>query len=722
MPSRSSIYSTVPSRFVNPAITRGNTFHYFEGLPDKSYHYSSSRSGLRKKLCAFCSEYCTMIERTIGATIPYPCWLFVILFCACHIIVDINTVTALTAPLPKTTTTTGQLRIDTPYKFVVLGGTGKIGTAVAAHLSHRLSSSSSTSSSSVIEQCEIILVGRRRPEEGKNGNENKYFQAALQEIEDLLSLWEDDNEGSNNGSPKITYQYCPDIWQKGALDNILLGGSSSLSSSNNDMNNNIPVSCVIHTAGPYSERLPTVLDACIDHKIPVYVDVSDPVEFLESSLERHQSAIESGTTAILAAGAFPGMSNVLAMEAAAAATATATSKATTAKQAVVKDVRFNYFTKGLGGSGTVNLYITNLGFGDDMVMFEKGIRTRFDDLSGRLLGKVDFFINNEDDDDDDNNDNDNNSSWNKDDNDKAKTRVGTQKVFAWPFPEAVTVGKELSITGSSSSAMGTAPEIWNDMLGLLVDLIPRNWWRSRKFSKFLADFSEPLVLATDFAMRKLSSSSSSSSGEGDCGETHAMRIDVITEAEVSDSATATTGSSTTTHQQMTSIVQCHDSFRICVGQSCAEFALDALLENPSTSTMAATDTTASSTCTTGGVYLPEQRYRNDKDRTRIVSKLTNTPGTFAYVGPVTIKARPVSANIAEATRREEVDRIVLKQTPTPGLICNGSPIEIMIERKEPVERQGATDAADGDDRRPTTLPVYPTDVREIVEATQNRIR
>jgi hypothetical protein len=657
---------------------------------------------------------------TIGTTISCPCWLFVILFCACHIIVDINTVTALTAPLPKTTTT-GQLRIDTPYKFVVLGGTGKIGTAVAAHLSHRLSLSSTSSSSSVIEQCEIILVGRRRPEGGKNGNENEYFQAALQEIEDLLSLWRD-KKGSNNGAPKITYQYCSDIWQKGAIDDILLGGSSSSSSSssNNDMNNNIPVSCVIHTAGPYSERLPTVLDACIDNKIPVYVDVSDPIEFLESSLERHQSAIESGTTAILAAGAFPGMSNVLAMEAAAAATATTK---TTAKQAVVKDVRFNYFTKGLGGSGTVNLYITNLGFGDDMVMFEKGIRTRFDDLSGRLLGIVDFFINNEDD-DDDNNDNDNNSSWNKDDNDKAKLRVGTQKVFAWPFPEAVTVGKELSITGASSSAMGTAPEIWNDMLGLLVDLIPRNWWRSRKFSKFLADFSEPLVLATDFAMRKLSSSSSS--GEGDCGETHAMRIDVITETEeVSDSATDTTGSSTTTHQKMTSIVQCHDSFRICVGQSCAEFALDALLENPSTSTKTATDTTTSSTCTTGGVYLPEQRYRDDKDRTRIVSKLTNTPGTFAYVGPVTINARPVSANNAEATTREEVDRIVLKQTPTPGLICNGSPIEIRIERMEPAERQRATYAAAADvddDRRPTTLPVYPTDVREIVEATQNRIR
>jgi hypothetical protein len=32
----------------------------------------------------------------------------------------------------------------------------------------------------------------------------------------------------------------------------------------------------------------------------------------------------------------------------------------------IEDVGFNYFTAGLGGSGDVNLYITNLGFGDEM--------------------------------------------------------------------------------------------------------------------------------------------------------------------------------------------------------------------------------------------------------------------------------------------------------------------------------------------------------------------
>jgi short subunit dehydrogenase-like uncharacterized protein len=66
------------------------------------------------------------------------------------------------------------------------------------------------------------------------------------------------------------------------------------------------VTCVIHTAGPYysDERSPTVLDAVIAAKIPVYVDVSDPIPFLEASLAKNEEAIKSQTTALCAAGAF----------------------------------------------------------------------------------------------------------------------------------------------------------------------------------------------------------------------------------------------------------------------------------------------------------------------------------------------------------------------------------------------------------------------------------
>lgn len=574
-------------------------------------------------------------------------------------------------------------------RFVVLGGTGKIGTAVAAHLSHELSSLASNEENGA-SGCEIVLVGRR-PSSGDN---NDYFEGALEEIEELLAL-SNDEKSNISLRPKITYECVPDIWEKGALDPVLLGSCVSG-----------PVTCVLHTAGPYADRSePTVLDACIDFKIPVYVDVSDPVEFLETSLERHESAIASGTTAILAAGAFPGMSNVLAMEAAGAAAKTAAAAAASGEsETTVRDVRFNYFTKGLGGSGTINLYITNLGFGDPMVMHEKGKRTVFEDLSGRLLGKVDFFI----DQDDNNHKEDEDASW-EDDNTRARSRVGTQKVFAWPFPEAATVASELSIAGSSSSAMGTAPDLWNDMLGLLVDLVPRNWWRSRRFSKFLADFSEPLVLATDLAMSKLSLDD-----DGDCGETHAMRVDVVTETENKATGQAT--------KSMTSIVQCHDSFRRCVGQSCAEFALDALFEH-------CDGIQSGATTVRTGVYLPEQRYREASDRERIVRRLTSTPGTFCYTGPVEVLPREVEAFVARDVRSDEaeievpLDRIRLKNTPTPGLICNGAPVEIRLERREALsadekeERQQALEQ-----KQQQKFPVYPTAVREIVQAMKNRQR
>ena len=590
--------------------------------------------------------------------------------------------TALSLPTPSASGSAGA-------KIVVLGGTGKIGTAVAAHLSHRLSSPTIRRQHPVPDNCEIVLVGRQPPSE--DGTDNESFRGALREIEELLDLSSPTGDSDPSLRPKITYEWVPDIWEPGAVDSVLLGGSGP------------PVSCVVHTAGPYADRPgPTVLDSCIDFKIPVYVDVSDPVDFLEDSLKRHDSAVAAGTTAVLAAGAFPGMSNVLALEAAEAAAAKRSGDGASQATTTVRDVRFNYFTKGLGGSGTINLYITNIGFGDPMIVHDRGQRTRFDDLSGRLLGTVDFFLREDD----------VVEAPRRKDNARARDRVGTQKVFAWPFPEAATVASELSIAGSSSAAMGTAPDLWNDMLGLLVDLVPRPWWRSRGFSKFLADFSEPLVLATDLAMRKLSGGGPGDGG--DCGETHAMRVDVVTETR--DEAT---GEAT---ESLVSIVQCHDSFRRCVGQSCAEFTLDAWFEHldnrPKT-----------------GVCLPEQRYRGADDRERIVPRITSTPGTFCYTGPVEVASRTVppggaSGDDDAAAGDAAPDRIFLKTTPTPGLICNGAPMEIRLERGD---GDGDNDESgtppgpsppDGDrpPRNAPKLPVFPTEVRDIVRALRDRPR
>ena len=229
----------------------------------------------------------------------------------------------------------------------------------------------------------------------------------------------------------------------------------------------------------------------------------------------------------------------------------------------------------------MNLYITNLGFGDDMPQYEKGKLTYFNALTGKLLGKVDFFTDSE--------------------SIMAK-RVGTQQVFSWPFPEAATVARELQISGRSHAAMGTAPEIWNVMLGLLVDIVPRPWWRNEQFSQFMADFSQPLVKLTDKWLQM-------SSPDG-VGETHAMRIDVTAKDSNEDVYVST-------------IVQGHESFRQCVGQSAAEFCIDLLQEQ--------------SNDRSGGVSLVEQRYRDDNARKHMIEKLTSTPGTIDYSGPIVRK-------------------------------------------------------------------------------------
>ena len=111
---------------------------------------------------------------------------------------------------------------------------------------------------------------------------------------------------------------------------------------------------VLHTAGPYPKGPPTVLQAAMAAGVPVYVDLADPKEYIEAALALDARASAAGTMAVVCAGAFPGLSNVIAAEVASRI------------DEPVKDLTFSYYTAGLGGSGTVNLLITNYGFGDEV--------------------------------------------------------------------------------------------------------------------------------------------------------------------------------------------------------------------------------------------------------------------------------------------------------------------------------------------------------------------
>lgn len=412
---------------------------------------------------------------------------------------------------------------NAPHHYAILGGTGRVGTAIAKHLNL------------IDPEAQVTLVTRRS-------------------VEDIPPI-----EGAS------VVSVATDCWKE---DNPQLQAVIDV------------CDCLIHTAGPYlPDQRPTVLQKVLQSpRCRVYLDISDPLPFLESHLELNPVAKANKKTCLLAAGAFPGMSNVLGMEAAAHL-----------PNDEVHNVYYQFFTSGLGGIGNVNLYITNLGFGEPMTQMEGGKLRPWSAFSGRLLGRVDFGNN----------------------------IVGTQQIFAWPFPEAATVAKELNATGDSFAGMGTAPDIWNNMMGLLVDIVPRSWWRFKPFSKFMADFSQPLVTLTDAYLKAADAAHGT-------GETHAMRIDVTRR----DSSGVT-------------ILQGHRSFRDCVGQSAAEFALDCLQHEEA------------------GVYLPEQRYRDQAARTRIIDKLTRTPGTLWYSGAVMSDRIYGPSELQQALTKARADEVQL---------------------------------------------------------------
>jgi len=413
-------------------------------------------------------------------------------------------------------------------RIVVLGGTGRIGSAVAAHLITRA------------EPVVIQLAGRDRTK----------GEATLVEVR---------RERTGRFS-QSRFEYLQLDWRDPAALAAALEG----------------VLAVIHTAGPYAGETPDVLRAAIAASVPVYVDLSDPVPYLREAKTLGASAKASGTLALCAGGAFPGLSNVLAMECAGRLGSR------------VRDLDFSYFTAGLGGSGAVNLYITNDGFGEEVNVFRDGkLAPQMD--SGGGLRKVEFFLPGRE--------------------ETSRSLVGERSVWNWPFPEGCTVAERLEISGSSSVGMGTAPDLWNSVMGLMVRVVPRGWWKERAFSQGLADFSQPLVTITDRFT----------------GETHAMRVD----------ATAEDGSRVTA-------VQAHKSFRRCVGQSCAEFTL-ALLEakgvhkvavrggglgDPPAPEATQQAETLRASLAQSGVFLPEDLFADAQARAPMIERLLATPGTL----------------------------------------------------------------------------------------------
>lgn len=136
-------------------------------------------------------------------------------------------------------------------QILILGGRGRIGSAVAQDLLNHTSAS-------------LVLTGKQT------------------------------NPAWKNPLPSDRAQFLPlDLSDQDALDRAVAQAN-----------------LVIHCAGPFHYRDEAVLRSCIKHRVN-YLDVSDNVQFTRRLLALRDEAKQAGITAVLNTGIFPGISNSL---------------------------------------------------------------------------------------------------------------------------------------------------------------------------------------------------------------------------------------------------------------------------------------------------------------------------------------------------------------------------------------------------------------------------
>ena len=220
------------------------------------------------------------------------------------------------------------------FKFLVVGGTGRVGASTAKHL-HVLSTDEGAA------PCELVL----------GGHSAAAFERSRQRILQQL-------ERSQPGAapPAITFQELD-------LDTDDVGRlRAAISSCGAD--------CVLHTAGPFQQRTrPILLEASIAAGLP-YVDVCDEPALCMSSKLLHPDAVAAGTACVTGAGIWPGASAIMAAEA--VAELRRLEGATKAEPCEGEDVAMSFFTAGTGGAGVTIVSATFLLLCQAALCYEHG--------------------------------------------------------------------------------------------------------------------------------------------------------------------------------------------------------------------------------------------------------------------------------------------------------------------------------------------------------------
>ncbi|CAM9910938.1 unnamed protein product [Ectocarpus sp. 12 AP-2014] len=241
-----------------------------------------------------------------------------------------------------------------------------------------------------------------------------------------------------------------------------LGDAASLASALNGCD------LVVHTAGPFQRKTrPEVLEAAIAAKVP-YVDVCDDARLATVAKTLNDKAQEAGVSATISAGIWPGIDQLMAVEAC----------EMLGGASEVESVDFSAYTAGTGNAGTTILSATFLILCEKVLGFKDGNEIFHEPASG--FKKVDFG-----------------------------QSIGEKTVFRMNLIESFTCNQVLGIP-NISTYFGTSPEPWNYLLKGMT-LLPDSIMGNRDLMQALAEFSEPLVRITDKLV----------------GATNAMRLEAV---------------------------------------------------------------------------------------------------------------------------------------------------------------------------------------------------
>jgi len=225
--------------------------------------------------------------------------------------------------------------VDVVGKVVVLGGTGRVGSATASAIRRAMGN-----------RGELTLGGRTRERASEaKARHAELVDAAFVEV---------------------------DVLDKQSVMRAIEGAD-----------------LVVNTAGPFQRREScAALEAAIELGVK-YLDVCDDASYGARAKKLSDKAKASGTAAITCAGIYPGVSNLMALDIVQSMKADfAAEEGNEGKDPEVEYVLYNYFTAGSGGVGTTILATSYLLCGEEVVCWEDGQRVVTKPASQRKV--VDF--------------------------------------------------------------------------------------------------------------------------------------------------------------------------------------------------------------------------------------------------------------------------------------------------------------------------------------------